>query len=557
MVTEGEGTNDTPTALQGSSFHEHIPRRCLFTARSEQDHVILDTMGAAKASRIAKRDAITFLRRSLEPHVLLHPSVISNSRVFHGLDEFLLSYATGSHALEYPSEGVQSEPTARRKIIKTLYGDNDEVMQIAGPLMDRAESLSFDDASSSAQPPTDYPPPQARPPWFDPVSREKEARQKRAIGVAARFTSMDSKYDGLPESDLRAVLSTMTNAIKDFELDDEEARKYVHNCFTGNAKRFYDSDSRFAEAKTVPEVFQLMQSRFLPAASRAATTNMLDNLSIAKELQSKSPREALDALYKTIERSMPHVLDARSGDRNAGMFLRRAVLSETWAAHPCQQFTQDPRMTFAQFHAALTSAIVTESETGSARARAYSETQDTSYVDFDDDNALSDPVMSDSIWYGGSYAGSYPRSRGRGRGYRRGARGFRGKRGAFRQRGNTFYPRRSGFRQEYDRNCWRCGLKGHISVDCTMPDSSIRDAVRARVRDASEMPTALLEVLYALAEEFDECLERIDSSEDSYDYGEESPPVPGSTDPADKQTQPQSESGGGGEGGTDFRKPSM
>lgn len=65
-------------------------------------------------------------------------------------------------------------------------------------------------------------------------------------------------------------------------------------------------------------------------------------------------------MYKTIEMHLPHVLDARGEDRKAGIFLRHAGLSESSAAHSCQQFTQDPKMTFAQLHAALTSSSVTE-----------------------------------------------------------------------------------------------------------------------------------------------------------------------------------------------------
>ena len=516
MATEGSGSDGSQQAPSSSGFHDSIPRRCLFTPRSEQEQVILDTMGAAKTARIAKRDAVVFLRQSIEPHVLLHPTVIRNSRVFHALHEFLLTYATGSNALEYPSEDAENEVTSRRKIVKTLYRSEDSVMQVALPIIEKAESLDFNVGTSAAA--HEQSTASSGAPWPNHALREKEARQKRAVGVAARFTTTESKYDGLPNSDIHAVQSTMRNAIQDFDLEEDEARRYVHNCFTGNAKRFFDSDPRFESATTVSDVFQLMRARFLPAASRAAITNMLDNLSIAKELQENSPRDALDSLYKTIERSMPHVLEARSGDRNAGMFLRRAVLSETWAAHPCQQFTQDSTMTFAQFHAALTSAIVTEGETGSARARAYSETHDTSYIDY----SVADDTNQESVWYGGSYAGLYSRFRGRGRGTRRSP--TFGRRGRYRSRGRGIFSSRTRFRDGLDRLCWRCGLKGHISVNCTMPDTSIHDAVRARVREVGETPTALSEVLYALADEFQVCLEHLEQLDTLYE--DTDPPSP-------------------------------
>lgn len=109
-------------------------------------------------------------------------------------------------------------------------------------------------------------------------------RLKKAVGVAARFTTYEAKYDGLPDSDLQSVKPAMTNAIADFELTNNEARKYIHNCFSGNAKSFFDNDDRFNSALTVNVVFDLMSSRFMPPASRAAVSNILDTLSIAKPL---------------------------------------------------------------------------------------------------------------------------------------------------------------------------------------------------------------------------------------------------------------------------------
>ena len=96
---------------------------------------------------------------------------------------------------------------------------------------------------------------------------------------------------------------------------------------------------------------------------------------------------------------MPHVLEARSGDSNARIFLRCAVLSENWAEHACQIFMQDNKITFAQLHASLISAMVTESDTGFVRARAYRETQENSYVDFIERNTFRDSPLPDYIWY--------------------------------------------------------------------------------------------------------------------------------------------------------------
>lgn len=125
---------------------ESIPRRCLFTARSSREQVVLDAMGCSEAGRIAKRDVVEFLRSSIEPSILLHPDIITNSRISHALEEFLKTYTTGTNALEYPSPQVQHEVSPRRKIVKTLYAELPAVIAAATPIMDRVESLSFTDS---------------------------------------------------------------------------------------------------------------------------------------------------------------------------------------------------------------------------------------------------------------------------------------------------------------------------------------------------------------------------------------------------------------------------
>lgn len=40
-------------------------------------------------------------------------------------------------------------------------------------------------------------------------------------------------------------------------------------------------------------------------------------------------------------------------------------------------------------------------------------------------------------------------------------------------------------------------MKGHISTSCPTPENSIRDAVRARVKQNSESPYAVMDTLYA------------------------------------------------------------
>lgn len=48
-----------------------VCQKGVFTPKSDQELVVLDSMDATKSSRIAKRDSVAFLRQSVEPHILL------------------------------------------------------------------------------------------------------------------------------------------------------------------------------------------------------------------------------------------------------------------------------------------------------------------------------------------------------------------------------------------------------------------------------------------------------------------------------------------------------
>ena len=115
----------------------------------------------------------------------------------------------------------------------------------------------------------------------------------------------------------------MANARADFELSDEEVIKYVQNCFSENAKRFFDNDDRFKTTNTVSIVFALMRFCLMPPASRAAIRTLLDTLSHAKELRDSNPREPLDSLCKTIEMRMLPCSAMRLSDRDRDSIFQR------------------------------------------------------------------------------------------------------------------------------------------------------------------------------------------------------------------------------------------
>lgn len=496
------------SSADSSSILHHIPARCWFSPQCAEQQVILDTIAAAQASKIAKKDVISFLQSSLEPTILLHPKVIGNPRIFHALNDFLESSATGHNSIEYPAPDLVDEPTNRRKVIKTLYGNQIPLILRANEIIESTESLMFLPTSQvSLTEPTSC---STSPFIFDAVQNENDARQKRALNIAARFSSVEDKYDGLHSSDLRIVESRMNDAILDFQLDQEEARKYVHNCFTGKAKHLYETDQEIRSATRVDQVFDLMRGKFAFSEYREATTSMLDHLNIAEELQLLSLREALDKIRETIEASMPNVIESRNGDRDAGFFLRKAVMSEEWAKPACELFVQDTSISFWQLHAMLGSAIE-EREAAATKAQLFTQSDEFCALQ----NASEEAVQEDEVHFAaGSYAGMYtriPRSVHRSRRHTTKGRRAGRSRTAYRRRVNR------RVRATVDRICSKCGLNGHSSLFCTSHSTFTRDGVRSGFDEGGEDSNALYETFYSQDDEFDDAMSFLEE-ESQYDY---------------------------------------
>jgi hypothetical protein len=69
-------------------------------------------------------------------------------------------------------------------------------------------------------------------------------------------------------------------------------------------------------------------------------------------------KDALTNIYRRIEKMNPMCSLECVGDRHKGTFLRRAVLSESWATDSCAQYTANQNMSFATLYQLLTAAIV-------------------------------------------------------------------------------------------------------------------------------------------------------------------------------------------------------
>jgi hypothetical protein len=179
-------------------------------------------------------------------------------------------------------------------------------------------------------------------------------------------------------------------------------RSFTHNLFSGDAKRFYDTDRSIRRTPTIDGVLHAMTSHFIHASQRNAVTSEPRAQSIAKELKSvPDTKEALVAIYRRIEKLNPMCSPEFVGDRHKGSFLPHGVLSEECSTDACAQYTASQNMTFATLYHLINSAIVQQQEIDEARLQAMQHQHDISYDDPEDS------------FYGGRFANRITSSKSR------------------------------------------------------------------------------------------------------------------------------------------------
>jgi hypothetical protein len=128
----------------------------------------------------------------------------------------------------------------------------------------------------------------------------RESQAKRATSVAQRFTG-ERKYDGSPSSDLAAVIARYHDCKADYGLSEAEMRRFAHNLFSGDAKRFYDPNIAIQSARTIEGVLNCITSHFIHASQKNAVTTELRFQSIAKEKKNGcETKDALSNIYRRI-----------------------------------------------------------------------------------------------------------------------------------------------------------------------------------------------------------------------------------------------------------------
>jgi hypothetical protein len=133
-------------------------------------------------------------------------------------------------------------------------------------------------------------------------------------------------------------------------------------------KRFCDLSEEVKVAKSIIDLKNVIRDRFVSPSVQSSITRELDSLSITRVMvHGKEPISALDQIYNAITSKGPLGDPAHRSDRSLGTYLRKAVLTETWAAIPAQDFSNDPSVTLSELNQALISVIVNEQETKYAK----------------------------------------------------------------------------------------------------------------------------------------------------------------------------------------------
>jgi hypothetical protein len=170
--------------------------------------------------------------------------------------------------------------------------------------------------------------------------------------------------------------------------------------------------------------------------------------------KSVQEKEGLEFIYNAIVKLNTSCPTIYIGDAHEAIFLRDSVVGCSWAHDTLSRFGPKD-MEFHSLYQQLAAALQLQADTDRA-GHHESVALSTSF-------SQVTPTI-----FGQRY--SNPAARVCGHGIVRSSR-----RSANRSNSRP--------KQPFDNKCWRCGTPGHITFQCTLRASSVRDAVRARVRN--------------------------------------------------------------------------
>jgi len=186
--------------------------------------------------------------------------------------------------------------------------------------------------------------------------------------IAMRFKEQKQKFSGALGEFFNDFVSDYLQASRDYDLSPKQKLQFMHNLFTGDAKRFYYHRVD-GYATGFSQAVEMIEREYNSVVRKDRCKNYLSTLRLAKFVEEGTEiSAALEKTYKVITKLAPQVPRSHQGEAHKVEFLRKAVIGYPWATEPLSRIaTHD--LTFQMLYGELESALHLEKESQLARIR--------------------------------------------------------------------------------------------------------------------------------------------------------------------------------------------
>lgn len=201
----------------------------------------------------------------------------------------------------------------------------------------------------------------------NPNPSYEDMGKKIAHNVAMRLKDSDQKFSGDLAECWEDFKDEYDQIAEDYDLDDDQRFRYLHNLLRKDAHRFY-LDSVRPNASTYEEAVTLLEKEYNSVVRQTRVKNHLNGLRLTQFINNDTDTAgALAKVYKRILTMSRQVPITHRGDAHKIEFLRTAVVGHRWAKEPLSRVAT-AGLTFQQLYAELEIAVQLERESADASA---------------------------------------------------------------------------------------------------------------------------------------------------------------------------------------------
>ncbi len=379
-------------------------------------------------------ECITRVREELPVETLYDPDLLSGpATLFRILRDYLI-------IKEFVYQRDPSDVKIYMGLLFSFYNTPEEQNYARGVIRMLRRPILAEPANETSEPGS----PGTKYHFITDHSRREDDERKTAHNMALRFKS-DDKFSGKTGETIEEYFLNFETAAEDYNLNEDQKRKYLHNLFSAHARRYYNE--YVLEGMSYNYAKETMINEFNDRTKQESTRMYLQNLTLRKimERDTLDVPKALEKLREEITKFAPSGPPEYRSDRVMVEYLCDAVRDEEWPRNTLENCYSN-QWTFNHLYTSLSGAWYQKTRRENPRPTT----------------SLSSGSSDPTILYEGQRMYGNPRAK------------------------NRRYSNANRKFQKFDKSkirCWNCNELGHFHTECPAPDRQMTRNVRRALKD--------------------------------------------------------------------------